>query len=137
MTSHLSVCETKNLNYSVASEKVNCEQISQNVCFDDYVDEKQVCRQVPQTVCKKDTAKKSDSFPESEVSFIIIYHSFPKRSRDSNLQVLIIKFACLQCKKIPCEVCGPEKCPIITKEVCEDKEKTVSSETFHLPNGLA
>ena len=35
-----------------------------------------------------------------------------------------------QCKKVPCKVCGPESCPIVTQTVCQDKEKTVST-FFH------
>jgi hypothetical protein len=31
----------------------------------------------------------------------------------------------LQCSKVPQVVCGPELCPIVTTQVCEDKEKTV------------
>ncbi len=33
-----------------------------------------------------------------------------------------------QCKKVPCKVCGPEKCPIVNTTICEDKEKTVRSQ---------
>lgn len=52
------------------------------------------CRQVPRTVCEIDNNDLNKSFPETE------------------------------CRKEPNEVCGPEKCPVVTTDSCEDIEKT-------------
>jgi hypothetical protein len=54
----------------------------------------------------------------------------------NNLQLKRINFksaVLFQCRKQPCEVCGPEKCPITTGTVCEDKEKTVKTQNTKVP----
>ena len=58
---------------------------------------------------------------ESHVHYLLLYYSELKYfSKLKNCPFFP------QCHKVPCQVCGPEKCPIEIKQVCEDKEKTVS-----------
>ena len=39
--------------------------------------------------------------------------------------IIAVQYFFHQCKKVPCPVCGYEKCPITNTTTCEDKEKTV------------
>jgi hypothetical protein len=95
-TVYQTVCETKFRSYNVSDQSANCSIISAPVCWNETINGKlaTICRDVPKTECNINTNDLNKSFPETE------------------------------CRKEPNEVCGPEKCPVVTTEGCEDIEKT-------------